>query len=78
MPKNRTTRNERDVMVRPDGVGGWLVFLGRRDSPVTTHRTEADAMDFGRVLARSAEANLLVYGPDGAVKYSERRDPRTP
>lgn len=74
----RRTPVEQDVHVKPaDGV--WLVFRGAtKESPVSTHRSEEDAMDFGRVLARAARVMLVVHARDGSVKYSERFEMKPP
>jgi hypothetical protein len=73
MPNNRKTPNDGDVHVKPDGEG-WSVFRGNAVSPVTTHRSEVDAIDFGRVLARAAGANLVIHAANLSVKYTERYD----
>jgi hypothetical protein len=74
MPNARRTPVDRNVHVKPDA-DGWSVFRGNAVSPVTTHRTVVDAIDFGRVLARATGTTLVIHEADGTIKYSERYDP---
>lgn len=49
---------------------GWVVIDGT-DKLVSTHRTQAEAAEKARVLARTRSGRLLVRGKNGLVRKRE-------
>jgi hypothetical protein len=47
---------------------GWAV-LGEGNSRVTsTHHTQREAIDAGRIVARKQHGELLIHGRDGKIR----------
>jgi len=67
-----------DVHVVPDE-GQWQVKVEGLPLAPTTYRTQAEARDAGRELARNTQAELLVHGRDGKIRERNTygHDPRT-
>lgn len=59
------TKNNQHVVRRPDG---WAVKSegGQRASSV--HRTQQEAIDAGREVARNQKSELLVHGRNGRIR----------
>lgn len=56
----------------------WAVKQEGETDPLSTHDTQADAIEAGRAQARRDEVELMIHGGDGRIreKDSEGNDPR--
>jgi hypothetical protein len=66
-----------DVPVVP-GEGGWRVEIAADGRARSVHRTQAEAREAARELARRARSELFVHGRDGRIRERNTygRDPR--
>ena len=60
--------------------GGWAVKRAGASRASSVHRTQADAVDVARQLARNQRSELLIHGRDGRIRErdSHGRDPYPP
>ena len=56
-----------NVHVLPEG-DEWVVTREGETEPASRHPTEDAAVDAGRLMAQSEQAELLVHGHDGEVR----------
>ena len=54
--------------VVPRSDGGWAVQAENAARPSSVHRTQGEAIDRARELARSQKAELIVHGADGKIR----------
>lgn len=72
------------VMVTPNKTGGkndrWQVKLPGKDKPVSNHRTQKNAINAARHIARDQKAELQVRGLKGTIVDSDSfgNDPNPP
>ena len=66
-----------DIHVVPDG-DGWAIEREGESGVISTHRTQQEAIDRARDIARGDEVELVIHGADGQIraKDSEGNDPR--
>jgi len=71
---------KKNVIVGPDGSGGWTVRETGKSNPVSNHRTQGAAIDKAKPLARKNESELIIQGRDGKIrsKDSYGKDPNPP
>lgn len=60
--------------------GGWAVKKGGASKATKVHRTQEEAIQHGREIARSQKAEFYVHGRDGRIreKDSYGKDPLPP
>ena len=56
-----------DVHVQPEG-NEWLVMREGETEAVSRHPTEEEAIDAGRLVARSEQSLLFIHGQDGEIR----------
>ena len=68
-----------DYHVVPRGKG-WAVVRERATRASSLHRTQAEAIDAGRDLARPRRTELVIHRPDGRIRDSDSygNDPNPP
>src|SRR5690348_1363315 len=65
--KEAAMAERRDIHVVPNG-DGWAVKREDEDRPLSTHSTQAEAVEAGRSLARNEQAELLVHSQSGQIR----------
>ena len=70
---------KRDYHVVPDG-DNWSVRREGARRASSRHRTQKDAINAGRNLARGAKTELVIHRPDGRIRDSDSygNDPHPP
>jgi hypothetical protein len=70
----------KSVHVVPSKGSGWAVKPAGSDRAVSTHRTQAAAIDAGRQIAKRGQAELVTHGRDGRIRDSDSfgNDPSPP
>lgn len=65
------------IHVMPSG-DDWVVKREGEDDPLSTHRTQAEAEEAGREVAKREEVEFMLHGSDGRIreKDSYGNDPR--
>ena len=60
--------------------GGWAVRGAGSQRATSVHRTQREAIDAGREVARNQRAELFVHGRDGRIRErdSHGNDPFPP
>ena len=60
--------------------GGWAVKKGGSSRATKVYKTQREAIEHGRVVAKSQKAELYIHGRDGRIreKDSYGRDPHPP
>ncbi len=60
--------------------GGWAVKKGGSTKATKVHKTQKEAIDHGREIARSQKAEFYIHGRDGRIgeKDSYGKDPNPP
>ena len=58
-----------NVHILPDFDGGW--FVCRAGRTLTHHKTQADAMQAGRRIARRHRVELVTWGIDGRIRSKD-------
>ena len=48
--------------------GGWYVQLGGDERSTSVHRSQLEAIEEGRRLAKAEKAKLFIHGKDGQVR----------
>ena len=71
--------NKRNQHVVPHG-GGWAVRGAGSQRATSVHRTQREAIDAGREVARNQRTELFVHGRDGRIRErdSHGNDPFPP
>lgn len=59
-------KNGKNVHIVPNG-NGWQV-KPEGGHPVSSHRTQGDAEDAGRRLARQNHSELVIHRPNGQIR----------
>ncbi|MCY2953493.1 MAG: DUF2188 domain-containing protein [Planctomycetota bacterium] len=69
----------KNVHVVPNG-NQWAVKREGIATPISRHRTQTNAADAGRPIARAAKAELVIHRPNGQIrdKDSHGNDPCPP
>lgn len=59
---------------------GWNVKQGGVNSPLSTHQTQAEAIESAKGFARATQAELRIHGRDGKIRetMSYGNDPFPP
>jgi hypothetical protein len=59
---------------------GWAVKPAGGERASSVHRTQAEAIDRGRTVARNQGSELLIHGRNGQIRErdSHGRDPNPP
>lgn len=72
------TKRSQHVVKNPDG--GWSVKKGGSTKATKVHRTQEDAIEHGRSIAKNQKAEFYIHGRDGKIreKDSYGRDPNPP
>jgi len=67
-----------DVHVVRDEKAGWQVRVEGTAGPRSAHKTQAEATNAGRDVARKNKSELLVHGKDGKIRERSTfgHDPR--
>jgi Uncharacterized protein conserved in bacteria (DUF2188) len=67
-----------DVHVVQSSSGGWKVRVEGTARDRSMHRTQAEAAEAGRAIARKNESELLIHGRDGKIRERSTfgHDPR--
>lgn len=70
---------DKDYHVVPHA-GGWAVKRENAERAASVHRTQGDAIDAGKDLARSTGGELRIHGRDGKIRDSDSygNDPMLP
>jgi len=60
--------------------GGWAVKKGGSSKATKVHKTQGDAIEHGRKIAKSQKAEFYIHGRDGKIreKDSYGKDPCPP
>ncbi len=60
--------------------GVWAVKEAGNPEPLSTHRTQAQAIEGGRPVAQERKAEMSIHRPDGTIRegYSYGNDPNPP
>jgi len=71
----RTTQH---VVKNPSG--GWTVRKGGSSRATKVHKTQKDAIDHGRKIAKNQKAELYIHGQDGKIRQKDSygKDPNPP
>lgn len=65
MAKKRTQH----VVKNPEG--GWAVKKGGSSRSTKIHKTQKEAIDHGREIAKKQNAELYIHGKDGEIKKKD-------
>jgi len=59
---------------------GWAVKAEGNPEPLSTHKTQSDAVDAGKPVAKSQEGELVIHRPNGQIReaWSYGNDPHPP
>jgi len=70
---------KRNQHVVPHG-GGWAIRAAGSQRATSVHRTQKEAIDAGREIARNQGGELLIHGRDGRIRErdSHANDPFPP
>ena len=70
-------KRNQHVVPHPDG---WAVRPAGGERASSVHRTQAEAIERAREIARNQETELFVHGRDGKIRErdSHRHDPFPP
>ena len=68
------------IHVVPRKEGGWAVKSAGEGRPVSTHRTQSEAIGAGREIALRNRSELVTHGRDGRIRDSDSfgNDPSPP
>lgn len=71
----RTTQH---VVKTPSG--GWAVKKGGTSKATKVHKTQKDAIDHGREIAKKQKVELYIHGQDGKIRQKDSygKDPNPP
>jgi hypothetical protein len=60
--------------------GGWAVKKGGSSKATKVHKTQQEAIDHGREIAKNQKAEFYIHGHDGKIrnKDSYGKDPNPP
>lgn len=67
LPGNGSPMAKGDVHVVPSEQG-WRVEIAAKGRARSVHRTQADAREAAREIARKTERELFVHGRDGRIR----------
>lgn len=70
MAKNSKSGKGGTTHVVPSGKG-WAVKRGGNPTPVSNHRTKANAEAAGRKVSRQAESELKIHNRNGQISRSD-------
>jgi hypothetical protein len=67
------------IHVVPDG-DQWSVKVEKQSQPLSTHKTQGDAIKAGKPIAQSSRTELVVHRPNGQIReaWSYGNDPFPP
>ncbi|MEE9352224.1 MAG: DUF2188 domain-containing protein [Thiotrichaceae bacterium] len=70
-------KKDEHVVPHPDG---WAVKGAGNSRATSIHRTQQDAIDAGRAIARNQKSELVIHRPNGRIrdKDSHGNDPFPP
>jgi hypothetical protein len=60
--------------------GGWAVKKGGSSKATKVHKTQKDAIDHGREIAKKQKAEFYIHGQDGKIRQKDSygKDPIPP
>jgi hypothetical protein len=70
---------KRHVHVVPEG-SGWAVKVGGTSRPVSSHRTQANAMRAAKPVAEQRRSDVIIHRPNGKIRARDSygNDPHPP
>jgi hypothetical protein len=70
--------NRHDIHVVPHDHEGWIVRRENQDEPIGTYRTQAEAEEEGRRIAREEHVEMLLHNRHGQIRQRDTygHDPR--
>lgn len=67
MPKKKANSNGENLHVVPR-VDGWAVRAEGRSRPTSIHKSQREAIEAARKLAKEAATQLVIHGRDGRIR----------